>query len=98
MTEGRVFERGHGESGSTEFQRKLVAARDKTAGLRVTKNVEYTSKEDTMLSWQKHYRKLFPSFRFYFDGVPEESRSRFLRHIISLGAVCLCRRCQPTVL
>lgn len=88
MAEGRVFERGHGESGSTAFQRRLVAARDKTAGLRVTKNVDMSTKEDTIRTWQKHYRKLFPSFSFYFDGVSEEARSRFLRQITSLGAVC----------
>jgi len=89
MAEGRVFERGHGESGSTAFQRKLVAARDKSAGLRVTKNVEYPAKEETIRTWQKHYRKLFPTFSFYFDGVSEEARLRFLRQITTLGAVSL---------
>ncbi|KAJ4513021.1 Cdc7p-Dbf4p kinase complex regulatory subunit [Exophiala dermatitidis] len=86
MAEGRVFERGNGESGSTAFQRKLVAARDKTAGLRVTKNVDVSNKDETIRTWQKHYRKLFPTFSFYFDGVSEEARSRFLRQITSLGA------------
>ncbi|KIW96194.1 uncharacterized protein Z519_03262 [Cladophialophora bantiana CBS 173.52] len=87
LPEGRVFERGHGESASTAFQRKLVAARDRdrTASLRVTKNVD--TKEDSGLrAWQRHYRKLFPAFRFYFDGISEEVKSRFLRHITALGA------------
>lgn len=87
MAEGRVFERGNGDSGSTAFQRKLVAARDKNAGLRVTKTVDVPSNEDTIRTWQKHYRKLFPSYSFYFDGVSEEARSRFLRQITALGAV-----------
>ncbi|KAH0843581.1 hypothetical protein AYO21_11268 [Fonsecaea monophora] len=90
LTEGRVFERSHGESASTAFQRRLVASRDKdrtAAGLRVTKNIETLSKEDSGLKmWQRHYRKVFPSFRFYFDGFPEEVKSRFLRHITALGA------------
>ncbi|KIY00439.1 uncharacterized protein Z520_04124 [Fonsecaea multimorphosa CBS 102226] len=90
LPEGRVFERGHGESASTAFQRRLVAARDRdrTAGLRVTKNVDTLPKEDTaeFKAWQRHYRKLFPSFRFYFDGFPEDVKSRFLRHITALGA------------
>ncbi|EXJ95176.1 hypothetical protein A1O1_00295 [Capronia coronata CBS 617.96] len=86
VAEDRVFERGHGDSGSTAFQRKLVAARDKSAGLRVTKNVDLSTKEETIRTWQKHYRRLFPSFNFYFDGVSEEARSRFLRQIASLGA------------
>lgn len=89
MPEGRVFERGHGDSGSTAFQRKLVAARDKSAGLRVTKNADYPSKEETIRTWQRHYRKVFPSFSFYFDGVSEDAKSRFLRQITSLGAVRL---------
>ncbi|KIW16231.1 hypothetical protein PV08_06282 [Exophiala spinifera] len=86
MPEGRVFDRGNGESGSTAFQRRLVAAREKSAGLRITKNVESTTKEDSIRAWQKHYRKLFPSYSFYFDGVSEEARARFLRQITGLGA------------
>ncbi|KAK5030274.1 Cdc7p-Dbf4p kinase complex regulatory subunit [Exophiala sideris] len=86
MAEGRVFERGNGESGATAFQRRLVAVRDKNAGLRVTKNVDDSGKEDTIRTWQRHYRKLFPSYRFYFDGVSEDARSRFLRQITALGA------------
>ena len=86
--EGRVFDRGNGTSGSTAFQRKLVAARDK-AGMRVTKSVEPAPNEDTIRQWQKHYRKLFPTFSFYFDSVPDDVRARFVRHITALGAVCL---------
>ncbi|OCT53215.1 G1/S regulator NimO [Cladophialophora carrionii] len=87
MPEGRVFERGQGEDRSTAFQRKLVAARDRdrTAGLRVTKNVDAPSKEDSMKQWQRQYRKLFPTFRFYFDGFSDEAKSRFLRQITALG-------------
>lgn len=88
MAEGRVFERGTGDSGSTAFQRRLVAAREKTAGLRVTKHVDDPGKEETIRTWQRHYRKLFPSYRFYFDAVTEETRARFLRQITALGAVC----------
>lgn len=89
MAEARVFERGHGESAANAFQRKLVAVRDKSAGLRVTKNLDNPTKEESIRTWQKHYRKLFPTFSFYFDGVSEEARSRFLRQISSLGAVRL---------
>lgn len=89
LPEGRVFERGHGESGPTAFQRKLVAARDRerNASMR-NKNVEAPAKEDTIKQWQRHYRKLFPTFRFYFDGFSDEAKSRFLRQITALGAVC----------
>lgn len=93
MAEARVFERGGGGDGAVNaFQRKLVAVRDKSAGLRVTKNLDNPSKEESIRTWQKHYRKLFPTFSFYFDGVSEEARSRFLRQITSLGAVRLSSR------
>ena len=93
--EGRVFERGHGESGSTAFQRRLVAARDRDriAGLRVTKNGETQAKEESIRQWQKHYRRIFPTYRFYFDGFSDEAKSRFLRQISALGAVCIGSPC-----
>jgi regulatory subunit for Cdc7p protein kinase len=94
MPEGRVFERSQGEDRSTAFQRKLVAARDRdrTANLRATKNVDAPSKEDTVKQWQRQYRKLFPTFRFYFDGFSDEAKSRFLRQITALGGVSLQSR------
>ncbi|KAJ9607060.1 Cdc7p-Dbf4p kinase complex regulatory subunit [Cladophialophora chaetospira] len=88
MPEGRVFERSNGKNRSTAFQQKLVAAqnRDKTAGSRVTRNAEGAPKEDnSMKTWQRQYRKLFPTFRFYFDGFSDEAKSRFLRPILALG-------------
>jgi regulatory subunit for Cdc7p protein kinase len=96
--EGRVFERGHGTSGSTAFQRKLVAARDKNSGLKVTKPIDPQPpppNDDNIRQWQKHYRKIFPTFHFYFDGVPDDVKARFVRRIVSLGAVChqpICSR------
>lgn len=89
LAEGKVFERGYGENASTAFQRKLVAARDKGTTSRMSRNVETTTKDDTIRQWQKHYRKLFPSFSFYFDSVTEDARARFVRQIVSLGAVCI---------
>jgi regulatory subunit for Cdc7p protein kinase len=91
--EGRVFDRGNGTTGSNAFQKKLVAAASQSKpGMRVTKNVEPTQKEDSQLRrWQEHYRKLFPSFSFYFDGFTEPARAReqaqFVKHILHLGAV-----------
>ena len=38
--------------------------------------------------WQKHYRKVFPTFVFYFDGVPDDSRRLCLNGLAALGAVC----------
>ncbi|RMZ91311.1 hypothetical protein DV736_g1464, partial [Chaetothyriales sp. CBS 134916] len=87
--EGRVFERGTGTSGSTAFQNKLVAAREKGTGLRVTKHaataVAADDKEAAIRQWQKHHRRLFPSFRFYFDSVGDDARHRLMRQISQLG-------------
>lgn len=88
VAEGKVFEHGNGPSGSIAFQRKLVAARDRNSGMRVTKNVESHPNDDTIRQWQKHYRKIFPSFRFYFDAISDDARARFVRNITLLGAVC----------
>lgn len=41
--------------------------------------------------WAKMYRKAFPNFRFYFDGVEREVKSKVARQILSLGGVsCTC--------
>ncbi|RVX73534.1 hypothetical protein B0A52_02422 [Exophiala mesophila] len=89
MPEARVFERGNGESASNAFQRKLVAARDgPNPGMKVTKTLDpvHASKEESIRTWQKHYRKIFPTFSFYFDGLSDDARTRFVRQISSLGA------------
>ena len=88
--EGRVFDKGTANSQPTAFQRKLVAARDRGPILKVTKNVEGPTVHnlDTIRQWQKHYRKVFPEYTFYFESIPEDIKSRFSRQIASLGAVC----------
>ena len=90
VPEGRVFDRSHGESRSTAFERKLVAARDRerTAGMRAARTAEGQAEEDTIKHWQRQYRKLFPTFRFYFDAFSDEAKARYLRQIHALGGVC----------
>jgi regulatory subunit for Cdc7p protein kinase len=73
--EGRVFERGSVNGQPTAFQRKLEAP--------IPQNIE------TIRQWQKHYRKLFPDYTFYFESIPEDLKARFSRQITSLGAVRL---------
>ena len=43
---------------------------------------------ETVLQWQRHFRKVFPSYVFYFENIPEDTRRRCVRSIESLGAVC----------
>jgi regulatory subunit for Cdc7p protein kinase len=89
--EGRVFEKGITNGQPTAFQRKLVAARERGAMmLKVTKNNEGPAPQnlETIRQWQKHYRKVFPEYTFYFESIPEDLKARFSRQIANLGAVC----------
>lgn len=36
--------------------------------------------------WQRQYRRAFPSFRFYFDNVEENTKRKVIKHLNSLGA------------
>ena len=88
--EGRVFERGHNAQPQTAFEKKLVAIKAQGSGLQGLKHVDPAPNghsADTMRQWQKHYRKSFPNFSFYFESIPEELRVKFSRQIASLGAV-----------
>lgn len=88
--EGRVFEKGITNGQPTAFQRKLVAARERGTTLKVTKNNERPTAQnlETIRQWQKHYRKVFPEYTFYFESIPEDLKARFSRQIANLGAVC----------
>ena len=41
---------------------------------------------ETVLQWQRHYKKMFPGYVFYFENIPEETYCRCVRGIESLGA------------
>lgn len=79
--EGRVFERGSTTARATDFHKKLIASRREAERSRID------TTDTTIRAWQKHYRKVFPSFVFYFDSVPDDVRVRFSNQITSFGAV-----------
>jgi hypothetical protein len=86
--EGKVFEAGPANAEANSFQRRLVAAREKGAPVKVAKNEAQQQKEaENIRQWQKHYRKIFPTFSFYFESIPEDMRARFTRQVTALGAV-----------
>lgn len=89
ITGGQVFERGDGDRCNT-FQKKLVAARDRSAAPAKSARSNNANAKDveSVRQWQKHYKKLFPNFRFYFDAVPDDSRVRLMRQAAHFGAVC----------
>ena len=89
ITEGRVFNnRRAGNAQLTAFDRKLVAARDKQDRQRLAKTQQAATENlENVRQWQKHYRKVFPQFVFYFESVPEEVRARCSKQVTNLGAV-----------
>ncbi|TVY35257.1 Hsk1-interacting molecule [Lachnellula subtilissima] len=86
--EGRVFTRKSNASQQSSFERKLVAVRDKPIQQQVVTKADRTSEEnlDTIRQWQKHYRKIFPTFVFYFESIPEDVRLKYTKQVIALGA------------
>ncbi|KXG48075.1 Regulatory subunit Dfp1/Him1, central region [Penicillium griseofulvum] len=88
-TDSKLFARRSNNGNPSAFEKKLVAAREKERQP-VVKNVRVEkAPADTMDSirqWQRHYRKAFPQFVFYFDSIPEDVRRRFSRQVSALGA------------
>ncbi|KAK7534789.1 Dfp1/Him1, central region-domain-containing protein [Phyllosticta citribraziliensis] len=41
---------------------------------------------ETIRQWQKHYRKAFPQFVFYFESIPEDARTKATKQLLALGA------------
>lgn len=98
-TDSRLFSRRPNNGQPSAFERKLVAVRDKerqaqTRGARHDKPSAETI--DSIRQWQRHYRKAFPQFVFYFDSVSEDVRSKCSRQVTALGAVSaiLAFRCS----
>lgn len=83
--EGRLFERPARDP-LNNFQKKLVAARDRDGHSRTTRTTSAKDVENVR-QWQKHYRKLFPNFTFYFDSIPDDQKARFGKQVQLLGAV-----------
>lgn len=88
--ESKIFSRRTHNTQATTFERKLMAAREKERQSQPRgSKYEKTSAEtmDNIRQWQRHYRKAFPGFVFYFDSIPTDVRSRSLREVLALGAV-----------
>lgn len=75
----------------TSLQKKLEAAARE--GKSDVKQLEKSQKPvveshtlETIRQWQKHYRKMFPQYVFYFESLPEEIRSKVSRQTHILGS------------
>ena len=76
----------------TTFERKLLAAKDSQQTQKAEGQERPTGEAlEGIRTWQRHYRKAFPMFVFYFESLPDDVRSRCYRQIRSLGAVSLLR-------
>ena len=84
-TDSKLFARRSNNAVPSAFEKKLVAAREKERQP-AAKPVKVENM-DSIRQWQRHYRKAFPSFVFYFDSMPEEMRRKCSRQVIALGAV-----------
>lgn len=69
----------------TAFEKKLLAAKDSQSVQKAEKPAGEAL--EGIRTWQKHYRKVFPTFVFYFESVTDDIRSRCVRQIRALGAV-----------
>ena len=82
---------------TTAFEKKLAAARDKgdqsvQSSFKLAKDVKTgmtTADIESVRMWQKYYRKVFPTFVFYFESIPDDSRYKASRQVAALGAVSL---------
>ncbi|CAG8153396.1 unnamed protein product [Penicillium olsonii] len=83
-TDSKLFARRSNNATPSAFEKRLVAAREKERQP-AAKPVKVENM-DSIRQWQRHYRKAFPSFVFYFDSMPEEMRRKCSRQVIALGA------------
>lgn len=44
---------------------------------------------DNVRAWQRHYKKAFPTYVFYFESIPDDVAAKCQKQINVLGAVCL---------
>lgn len=69
-------------------QKKLDAARDVRPSQKPVERTQKSAQDnyDTIRQWQKHYRKVFPQYVFYFENIPADARARATKQILALGA------------
>ncbi|KAF2149520.1 hypothetical protein K461DRAFT_261040 [Myriangium duriaei CBS 260.36] len=90
--ESRLFMKKPGNPPMTAFEKKLrevkiTPPQEPQAALSPEEGSRKTSDGlETIRQWQRHYRKAFPTYVFYFESVPEETRQKMSRLVQSLGA------------
>ncbi|RFU35132.1 hypothetical protein B7463_g1190, partial [Scytalidium lignicola] len=69
------------------FERKAISVRERQVQQGYAKLDKVTEENlETIRQWQKHYRRIFPKFVFYFESIPEDVRLKCSRQVTMLGA------------
>lgn len=76
----------------TALTRKLEAARENKVPAKQVSIQRASNDLETIRQWQRHYRKLFPQFVFYFDNVSNPQKDKLMSRAQVLGSV---RRTYP---
>lgn len=92
--EMKLFTKRPAHQPMTAFERKLVAVREAKGSPQDTTQPQLspegsrkaTDSLDNIRQWQRHYRKAFPTYVFYFESVPDDIRHKISRLVQSLGA------------
>ena len=88
-SEARAFNKRPGNGQPSAFERRLIAARSKQVEPKDDTQEKANESLDNIRQWQKHYRKAFPYFVFYFESIPDDVRAKYSKVIRVLGAVSL---------
>lgn len=77
----------------TAFEKKLASVRDKRTTPQHTQQLregrlqkQHADNIESIRQWQRHYRRQFPGFVFYFDSVSDEIRHKAVHKVQALGA------------
>ncbi|KAL9604696.1 MAG: hypothetical protein Q9219_000416 [cf. Caloplaca sp. 3 TL-2023] len=96
QAEARVFGKRPGNVPPTAFELRLLEAKQRKALEVQEREQEHragrssravTETFEGIRQWQKHYRRVFPTFVFYFESVSDEARARHAKFIRAFGAV-----------
>lgn len=86
--DARIFDARSNSGHASTFNKKLVATKENCSrAVDKEGNRSKSADKEQVKTWQKHYRKVFPSFVFYFEGLSEDTRRTASRAIAHLGAV-----------
>ncbi|PQE27688.1 G1 S regulator protein [Rutstroemia sp. NJR-2017a BBW] len=85
--EGRVLTRKSTTAQPSHYEGKSATVRERGYQHYVTKAERVPEENlESIRQWQKHYRKNFPKFVFYFESIPEDVRLKYTRQVLALGA------------